>query len=1220
MIYPHDRPIMHVAAPPTGGLGEEEAPNLLSGFSSNIQAKLRRAFTAKGMAFFDFYGLLKSINQGYPAPDNLKMQFRRATNRLNQVTSPVDGKNVSPVIINQIAELRTDLEQYLNRLNRQEGMLSPTHWRLLNQILVPLLIVVARDKNIYLKAMQRGPERWAIFRPMTPKQTRLEKMKDNDPETYALMAKRGETLAQIDEGIESELTSQGLVVERKRVAGKPILVGEDPRTGERVIIARDGTQFRGQPPVQDGVRKDGKPKWDWDGTAEQQFSNHVKDKDKARARLALISTRTDVPLKKMRMLSSGEVDELEGDVEWSALTDDKAKQGKLTRVFPTKKMDFPIQDDEGNVLRYEGVKVIVGGRYKGMFLDDMVNGLGRMIEGTAYTYSPMTGRKGKAPKRIKPEQREPYVTTADMTETMVIRGKKVKKKTKKLFMRIDKSRAFNEIKYALRDMACSFEGYKGRQPKGTCIQSISYHKDTGGQGAGIYFDPKDFASIMDVAAGLSLSTAALEMMESFNQEQVYADRATTEENLQHYSTEAIGGFRPRAKLLTKQKEAVAWLEANGGSGVCALDTGIGKTFTSIAMMQKQLRDGMADEGASYTTPDGEEVETNGRFLYVCPKHLKGNLPSQVYKFMEDPNILKDKVDILTYAQFGTAQMRGKIPKSLQNKPFWKGRTKFDAKYYISIYFDEAHILKGTTQASKGALKLWHPRKVCMTASPMDKEPMEAFVLASVSNNTRLFSLPGDNAAQTQAVRDAQAVKRRFKKRYCETVGGDVVGVKEDPSVKRELDQWVKRNVFYAEKTSVVERPLDEPTREPISISMDPVVENAYKALTSQFSKTMLGVAKKWREGGGTGTSGEDVKRFARLEFRPVIKLMRDLSNRPEKALEDIATMVGTNKMPDGKAIPPLLRRVVTAWREKASAAELRDVASKMENPKLAQAEQFITQKLAQTERGPNPSRALLFTDDPEFCMDAVKFLGQKLGGKTAVALKDQILIYQGTTPLKQVVFERSPGMEDKLLESVSRADYDKTGNVSVIQLPLRKKAYKRHKLVRKNATDNKYYKPDDWQQFAFEEVIGPDQGVKAVVLLGTEYAYGMNLQMFDTVIHLDRDSGQSETMKQRTARAWRQGQNNPVDEFTLDATYSADDPDGTPRDQNDLTFDQIKAAQQAVGKKVFDDIMIESLKTDLGGKWAKMVQRDASLSRLDKKVVELMMSPFVGRSDESGVK
>lgn len=1193
MIHPpHDRSILRV-----GVEDDVDKSGLTPGFSKNIQQRLRRAFTPKGMDFFDFYGLLKSINRGYPVPDNLRMKFRRAANRLNQVTSPADGKSISPEITNQIAELQSDLNLYFNRLNLY-GELRPSHWRMLNELVVPLIIAVARDKGVYLKALQRGPERWAIFRPMTKKQERVEKMRDTDPETYALLQRYHTTLENIDKAIKEDIQDRGLIPEEGFMMGRPVIYGVDPRTKERLIYDRDG-----------------------DVLTRDEYKAKRRAQKRADARLSLVSTRTDVPLSKMRKLTDEEVDNLEGDVEWSALTDDVAKQGKLSRIFPTKKTLVPIKDEEGNVIRYEGVNVIVGGRYKGIFLDDMVNGLGRMIEGTAYTYSPLTGRKGMAPKRIDPSQREPYTTVATVTEKKEIQGKVVSLKKKKLFLRISGQRADKELRRAIKSLACNVPN-----PKGNCIPSISYHKVPGSRAAEFYFDPKDFATIMDNLTGMSLSQSAMDLMEDYNRDQAYADKAITDQNLRHYSADAIGGFvqvkynpikerKAKFDLLTKQKQALAWLEANGGKGVCALDTGVGKTLTTIAMMRKQIRDGVAEEGASYVTPDGKEVETNGRFLYVCPKELRGNLPSQMRGFLRDGHDLERRVDILSYRQFGMSQSTGKIPPVLRRKPFWKDRTRFDAKFYVSIYFDEAHNLKGKTQASKAAFSLWHPRKVCLTASPMDKEPMEAYILASISNNVRTFTLPGDSEDQIQAVKEARDEKRRFKNRYCEIVGGDVVGVKEDPIVKRELDQWVKRNVFYAEKTAIEEFELDEPTRTSVAVEMNPVVENAYRTLANQFSKTMLGVAKKWKARGGAGTSGEAVQRFAQTEFRPVLRIMRDLSNRPQKALYDIAQMIDTDKMPNGKPIPEILRRVVVKWREVASSNELREAANSMENSKLVVTEDILSQKFSETERGPNPSRAILFTDDPEFCMEAIRFLSQKIGGKTAVALKDNIYIYEGTSPLTELYFEQIPSMGNRLVNEKKRKEFEESGGRSVIPLPLRKKAYKRHSLVRSNDTDNIYYKPNDWQQFAFQEVISPDPGIKVVVLLGTEYSYGHNLQAFDTVIHLDRDGWQSETMKQRIARAWRQGQRNPVDEFTLDATYSAD---RGPLDEYDVTLDQIGQAIQQVGKEVFDAIMLESLDTDLGGKWGEMVQRDASLVNLDQKVNDLMLSPYIGRSEPPG--
>jgi len=71
-------------------------------------------------------------------------------------------------------------------------------------------------------------------------------------------------------------------------------------------------------------------------------------------------------------------------------------------------------------------------------------------------------------------------------------------------------------------------------------------------------------------------------------------------------------------------------------------------------MQKMIRDGMADPDASYTKPNGKDVKTNGRFLYVSTKALKGNLPSEMKKFVSDASALINRTDRITYGEFRNA--------------------------------------------------------------------------------------------------------------------------------------------------------------------------------------------------------------------------------------------------------------------------------------------------------------------------------------------------------------------------------------------------------------------------------------------------------------------------------------------------------------------------------------------------------------------------------------
>ena len=150
-----------------------------------------------------------------------------------------------------------------------------------------------------------------------------------------------------------------------------------------------------------------------------------------------------------------------------------------------------------------------------------------------------------------------------------------------------------------------------------------------------------------------------------------------------------------------------------------------------------------------------------------------------------------------------------------------------------------------------------------------------------------------------------------------------------------------------------------------------------------------------------------------------------------------------------------------------------------------------------------------------------------------------------------------------------------------------------------------------WQQFVLKEIITPDRRIRTLALYGPTYQYGHNLQAFDTVIHLDRDGWNSESMKQRTARAWRQGQDQPVDEITIDAVY---DPN-TPEAQTELdgTLDEIRRYFQEMDADVFNAIMREAQGLDLGGEWEGLARHESSKTRLNQDIMELMTSPYVGR-------
>jgi len=1166
-----------------------------------VWVQLRRAFTVRGLPFFDMYITLKRINLGAPVDPDLRRQYTIAANHLVQVTSPVDNRPLSPLLVNALAESRPDMNLLLGRLvqGRTE---DTTTWRRINDIYVPLIQNLARDKGLYLNARQIGGERWATFRKMTQAQEQTERLRDEDPETYALVKKYKGTLEHIDARIQRSIEKAGLVHQKSFIAGRPVQVGVNPATGEELVYDTDG-----------------------DILDKESFLNKRKKKTEAEARLHRLGTRTTVD-KEIRFMSDTDISSLTGDTEWTSLTDDKAKQGRLTRIYTTKYMPIFIAGSDG--VRVEATKVITSGRFKGAYLDDMVNANGRLVEGTAYSFSPKTGRSAQVPQKSDPGQREPYVTVSEVITTRVAGGPS-KRKEEKLFIKIPGVRQYTEIRKALKTLSCNAPGVA----KKGCIPSLVYQPVTGSNAAAFTFDPKDFAAIMDAVQGLSMSQGALSLIKGYYQDLARADQATSEQNLSMYSAEALGGFKTHRKdpvtgemravdLLVAQKKALAWMDANGNNGVCSLDTGVGKTATSVAMMQKLLRDGLTETDAFYITPNGREITTNGRYLFVCPPKLRGNFSKEVRQFISDPKVLLDRVDVISFREFGGSYKSKKVPRSISRVPAWKNRD-WDPSLYVAIFFDEAHALSNqSSAASHAALSLFHPRKICLTASPMEDNPMQAFVLAAVSNNLPLMG-PGEEASNNRME------MKRFRDRFCEVVGGHIVGVKQEPTTKRDLQTWVKRNIYYADKTQVVEAHAAVPTlaASTTAVEMHPLVEDVYRSLTKQFAYILGGLVSRYQfkgkaPAGSPSAKDPDIDRFFTLSFTPVLQLLNAMGNYPELALQDLATMLETGSMPtlakDGsprpipKAIAPVIQSLVGSY----TPDQLRDLSTQVGNPKLETAADFIKRKL---DRSGESSRTLLFSDDKKLCIMAARHMASTISGWHVLALPESIHIFEGSREVKSVSFEIGQELLERTVsDPVQRSQIlAETDGWSDIALPLRQKMYRRFPMIPARDPDNTHYKVDQWPQFAFQEIVNPNLQIKSCTLYGPAYSHGQNLQAFDTVIHLDRDTWDSEAMKQRTARSWRQGQTNPVDEITIDATYGSSD-EGLPRGDFDKTLDEIRKLVQDVDADIFREIIKDSQTMALGKEWLDMTHRGASHYHLDKKIFDLMLSPHVGRSQPPG--
>ena len=1147
----------------------------------SIMQLIKRALTLRGALFFQFYIDLKSYELGtQPVPPDLRNTFQKLVNYLAQIQSPVDHKPLSPLVINHLAESRAEMGMLLGRL--VAGRLEDNStWGKINDVMIPLILETARDKGVYLAARQTGQRRWATFRKMAGRQEDIEKLKDTNPEAYAVVHRYNQTLAQIDDKIEKKILKSGLTPEKSFIAGSPVHIAEDPVTKERMVYDRDGEVL----PVADYIKK----------------RQTQRDADKY---LALIPERTQVPLHELKKLTDEEVDAIPGDVEMASMSDDRAKQGKLTRIFATKRKPVYINDSQGRT-RVEARAVITSGRFKGVFLDDMVNGEGRMIEGTAFSFNQATGRSGKMPVRIDPAQREPYVTTVVMPVTYKTNGAPIKVDETRLYVRIPPDRKYSNIREQMKRISCNSRG----SAKG-CVPSIVWDEHKG-HAAGFYFDAKDFSLINETLQGLSLSSGALAVVQDYYKDLGNAEAATAKENLAHYSAAQLGGFKTSRKnretgemepfdLLTAQKKVLAWMDANGNKGVCALDCGVGKSLSAISTMQKMSRDGLDAPDAQYKTPTGQTVKTNGKYLFVCPAALRGNLPKEIRGFLHEPDSLLKKVDIMSYPTFSGASRSKK----------WKGQP-WDPAEYVAIFFDEAQkLLKPSSGVSQAALKLWHPHKICLTASPMEKNPMEAYIMAAISNNTPLF---GRSAEATKNRSDL----RKFKDRYCEVVGGRIVGIKQDPLTKRDLNTWVRKNIFYVDKKNVEEFALPKLTSETVAVEMHPTVEHAYRTVTTQFAKMTRGMVAKFRDKGKHSDNPDApnardprVEKAFSLAFRPVIKLLNELSNSPAKAMGTMAQIMETGKI-DNKPVPKFLLPLIEAWEKAFTPDHLRTVSKLVSNPKMEAAENRVRDKLDKTD---GSCRTLLFSDDKDMCVETAQHMAKTIAGKHAVGLPQSINLFDGSGELKEMIFEIDPVVLDKLVKDPEEREkiLKSTGGISRHELPFGPRPMRRFPEI-PAGEGNTHYKKEQWQEFVMKEVMTPDDSIRTLTLHGPTYSLGQNLQAFDTVIHLDRDTWNSEMMKQRTARAWRQGQNQPVDEVTIDATYQ------NSTDEFDKTLDEIRGYFQKMDSDIFTKVIQDSMDVDLGEDWKKMHHQMASTFRLDRKMVDLIASPYSGRSEPPGM-
>lgn len=978
-------------------------------YSMAARRELTRAFGIRLMGFFDFYDVLRAGSLDDPAPPEGYVDLFRTQSRL------MFPRLTSEVTRTKFNDVTTLIRPLLAQLD--QGHRSTMLFRRLAEFFASLVSDVAGDRGVYLTTMTAGAPGWVMFRVMSDKEQKLEELRRNDPEAYDSMQRSRTILRELDRRVEQEIVANGMTPGRKEIMGRPVMTGTDPVSGDELVFDVDG----GLHTIPEFITK--------------------RRKDLA-ARKAL--TRVFPNIDDLRRLGDEEITAFTvGQVEYAALTDDKAKSHNLTRIYATKKT-------------VDGDVVVVSGRYKGCYLNDLVNRSGRMIEGVAYDFDPKS--KIPVPMETKAADGSPIVrTNREPYVTVGVKGA--------LYLRIPSGHKHTAMRAAISELS-------------KMVPTLKYEE--GSRKSAYTFDPKDFAAVREALGGMALSTTAAKLLKDFFAQLAKHELALAEDNLKYFDTDKIGGFKPGRKLFHKQKQAMAWLESRGHSGVIALDTGLGKTATAIASMQKMIRDGLLQDGQ--------------QFLYVCPPALRGNLPKEIEAFIEDPKALRDRVRVMSYTEF---------QKSVASDPDFASR-------YAAVLFDEAQALKnpGSGTAS-AAMRLNHPRKILLTASPMEKSPLEVFTLVAISNNLDLNTKEG------------RAQLRAFRARFCEEVGGKIIGIKNDPTTARDFRVWVKQNLYFADKRDVEEVALPALRATTVAVTMDPQVEAAYRGASVKIADTIRGMVAKYRDRDTTAT--DPSIEAARVRLVKDFRKLFDLINFPERS------------------DPTLV------------------------SPKLTAAVDVIDERVG------SGRRTLLFTDSPALAGTTAKHLSTRFPSHLhAECVAGAIRVWR----------------DGEVIQTYTAKAYQE---------------------------GDRTWPKGEWKGFVLDRVITPKPDFLTCVLTST-YATGQNLQAFDTVIHLDRDAWNNETMKQRTARAWRSGQTNSVDEYILDAVYAE------PVGDADTTIDQLAGYLQGLESELFDRVIIESQSEALGKEWFEMKRLHSSFVELNRRVLELAMSPYATQLGKVGVQ
>lgn len=443
----------------------------------------------------------------------------------------------------------------------------------------------------------------------------------------------------------------------------------------------------------------------------------------------------------------------------------------------------------------------------------------------------------------------------------------------------------------------------------------------------------------------------------------------------------------------------------------------------------------------------EKDGKNGKALFVVPASLKGNIPGDMLNFLKDAKSLKGSYEVVSYGMFA------------------KDPNKWSK--YGAIFFDEAQAIKNPdTDAAQAAFSFDHPRKVPMTASILEKNPLDMFMMIEMSRGRALNK------------EELNAKRKVFEKNFCEKVGTKVVGLKEDPATIGAFAKYAKANTVFIQKTEVEEMPLPTatpPSDQTVSISMTGEIRKKYEELSEPIRDTMKRMAEKFESGDLT---------------------TKDLNQEKSRVMADLQKLRRFSNHPD-------------------------EFVEGAENPKVEYFKNYVREKLTQS----NSAKVISFTDNPDLAVKTGKQTSLEFPEKRhVVGLAGEIIVFQN----------------GEQVESYRPSSKYKT-------------------------KDGDKVPKDEWQVHILSTL--KDKGDVATMNLTKAYTTGHNLQNFNSVINLDRDTWNARSMEQREARAWRTGQKGHVDIQVVDLVLD----DGS-------SINEIEKFSQRIEDKVFNQV-VDAIKT-----------------------------------------